>query len=120
MTEICLKRCVPTNPLIDAFLEPFELMQGIEKGTRRKSLPIPWGEVALCMCKFLTCEGRFSLVFSYQFKILNHLRHQKYINMSYFLWKSLELMRKMVKGSKNPDTSLAYHGLIILLVEDSL
>ena len=111
---------MPIKPLIDAFLEPSELVQGIEKGTRRNSLPIPWGEVALCVCKILTCEGRFSLVFSYHFKIRNHLRNHKYINMSYFLWKSLELMSSMAKGSKNLDTSIAYHGLIILLVDYAL
>ena len=75
------------------------------------------GEVVLCVCKFITCEGQFSLVFSYHFKILNHLRHHKYINMSYFMWKYLELMSRMVKGSKNLDKSLAYHGLIIFLVK---
>ena len=40
--------------------------------------------------------------------------------MLYFLWKYLELMRRMVKGSKNPYTSLTYHGLIRLLVEYAL
>ena len=111
---------MPIKPLIDAILEPGELVQGTEKGTRQNSVPIPWGEVALRVYKFITCKGRFSLVFDYHFKILNHLRHHKYISMPYFMWKSLELMRRMVKGSKNPDTSLSYHGLIRLLVEDSL
>ena len=108
------------KPLRDEFLEPGEVVQGIEKGTRWVSLPTPWGEVALYVLKFIACEGRFSFLFAYHFKFLNHLRHQKYINMLYFLWKSLDLMCIMVKNSKNIDTSLAYHGMIRLLVEDAL
>ena len=69
------ERCVPIKPLIDTFLESGELVQGTEKGTRRDSFPTPWGEVVLYVCKFITCEGRFSLVFANHFKILNHLRH---------------------------------------------
>ena len=40
--------------------------------------------------------------------------------MSYFLWKYLYFMCRMVHSSKNPYTILAYHGLIRFLVEDTL
>ena len=45
--ERWFKRHVPIKLLIDIVLEPSELVQGTEKGTRRNSLPIPWREVVL-------------------------------------------------------------------------
>ena len=73
--ERWFERWVPIKSLIDMFLEPGELLEGTYKGIRRNSLPILWAKVVLCICKFITCEGRFSLVFANHFKILNHLRH---------------------------------------------
>ena len=55
--KIWFERRVLMKPLGDEFLEPSEVVQGTKKGTRRVSLWSPWGEVALCVLKFITCEG---------------------------------------------------------------
>ena len=74
--------------------------------------------------KYITFEGRFSIVYGYHFRLLCELRHgidspptQK-VSIPYFLLQSLiECGTKLNEGT--PD-QLAHHGLIKLLVEDAL
>jgi len=74
--------------------------------------------------KYITCEGRFSIVYGYHFRLLTKLRHkmdlpiEQKLSIPYFLLQSLmECGTKMKEGT--PD-QLAHHGLIKLLVEDAL
>ena len=74
--------------------------------------------------KYITCEGRFSIVYGYHFKLLSELRHgmdlppEKKLSIPYFLLQSLiECGTKLKEGT--PD-QLAHHGLIKILVEDDL
>lgn len=56
------------------------------------SLPQPWEDVALFIITYITCEGRVTIVFNYQFPLLNHLRHELFINLPYFLMENLKHM----------------------------
>jgi len=74
--------------------------------------------------KYITCEGRFSTVYSYHFRLLSKLKHgidlppEQKLSIPYFLLQSLiECGTKLKEGT--PD-QLAHHGLIKLLVEDAL
>lgn len=42
---------------------------------RRTSLLPLWSEVSLQIMKYITCEGRFSIVYGYHFRLLTELRH---------------------------------------------
>lgn len=42
---------------------------------RRASLPPLWSEVSFQIVKYITCEGRFNIVYGYRFRLLNELRH---------------------------------------------
>ena len=91
---------------------------------RRTSLLPPWNEVSLQIMKYITCEGRYSIVYGYHFRLLTELRHQielpveKKLSIPYFLLQSLiECATKLKEGI--PD-QVAHHGLIKLLVEDVL
>lgn len=95
-----------------------------KNGVRRTSLPPLWSELSFQIMKYITCEGRFSIVFGYHFRLLCELRHgidspptQK-LSIPYFLLQSLiECGTKL--NERIPD-QLAHHGLIKLLVEDAL
>ena len=74
--------------------------------------------------KYITCEGRFSIVYGYHFRLLTELRHQmdlpsdNNLSIPYFLLQSMtECATKLREGM--PD-QVAHHGLIKLLVEDAL
>lgn len=45
-----------------------------KNGVRRESLPYPWDEVAYHILKYISCEGRLSIVYAYHFRLLHELR----------------------------------------------
>ena len=106
------------------FFPPEEEFSEDKNGVRRTSLLPPWSEVSLQIMKYITCEGRFSIVYGYHFRLLMELRHQmdlpveNKLSLPYFLLQSLiECATKLKEGT--PD-QVAHHGLIKLLVEDAL
>jgi len=66
-----------------------------KNGVTRESFPCPWNEVGYQLIKYISCEGRYSVVYGYHFGILEELRfraeappHQR-LNIPYFLLQSL-------------------------------
>ena len=55
-----------------------------KKGVPRSWLIHPWDEVAYIIQKFLTCEGRFSIIYLYHIKLMQHLNGDCEINIPYF------------------------------------
>lgn len=41
-----------------------------KNGVRREILPYPWDEVAYHILKYISCEGRLSVVYAYHFRLL--------------------------------------------------
>lgn len=71
--------------------------------------------------KYLTCEGRYTKVYSYHFKLLLHFTRKVSIDIPFYLFRSLGKICDKVQFKKdNYETSLFHHGLIKLLVLDSL
>lgn len=106
------------------FFLPEEQFSEDKNGVRRASLHPFWSEVSLQIMKYITCEGQFSIVYGYHFRLLSELRHrmdlppEQKLSIPYFLLQSLiECGTKLKEGT--PD-QLAHHGLIKLLVEDAL
>lgn len=54
------------------FLEGEEPMEE-ENGVRREIIPYPWSEVSYHLIKYISCEGRYSVVYGYHFKLLQEL-----------------------------------------------
>jgi hypothetical protein len=105
--------------LLDAqkgFLVNTEQVQTKGRGADVNSLPEPWGKVAEFLKRYITCEGRYQVVYFSDFILLSHLRHQKFINIPYFLLHSLHNMAHFVKKSKNPKNCISNHRLIGLLI----
>ena len=87
-------------------------------------MPPPWNDVSYQIMKYITCEGRFNIIYGYHFRLLHQLRYGmdlpaiRKLSLPYFLLQSLiECSTKLNAGI--PD-QLAHHGLIKLLVEDTL
>ena len=84
-----------------------------KKGVPRSSLIHPWDEVAYIFQKFLTCEGRFSIIYLYHIKLMQHLNGDCEINIPYFLLQSLSKMAKVVHKRTRDTTPILFHcGLI--------
>jgi hypothetical protein len=92
-----------------------------KNGVPRSWLLHPWDEMVYILQKFVTCEGRYSIVFLYHIKILLHLKGQCTISLPYFLLQSLTKMSKTIQKQKgNEDKSLCHFGLIKILIESEL
>jgi len=72
------------------FLEGEEPIED-KNGVRRKSLPYPWNEVSYHLIKYISREGRYSVVYGYHFRLLEELSfeterppHHR-LNIPYFL-----------------------------------
>jgi hypothetical protein len=92
-----------------------------KKGIPRSWLVHPWDELAYLIQKFITCEGRFNIIYLYHIKLLQHLRGDCEINMPYFLLQSLSKMAKTVqKQDRNTRRSLYHCGLIKMIVKNEL
>ena len=55
------------------FLEGEEPIED-KNGVRRDSLPYPWSEVGYQLIKYISCEGRYNVVYGYHFRMLEELR----------------------------------------------
>jgi hypothetical protein len=98
------------------FLVNDERVQTKGRGVDVNSLPAPWGKVTKFIKGYITCKGRYQVVYFSDFIILSHLRHQKLINMSYYILQSLHNMAQFVKRSKNPMNCISNHRIIGLLI----
>ena len=94
-----------------------------KNGVRRESMRYPWNEVGYQLIKYISCEGRYSVVYGYHFRILEKLifgaetpPHQRLIT-PYLLQSLIDSSIKVKEGNFQ---QLAYHGLIRILIEDAL
>ena len=102
------------------FVRGEEMLQQKGHGIARTLLPPPWDTVALGIQKFLTREGRYTILYHYHFKLLSHLQHGHLMNIPYFLYGMLRQMSDHVQKSKCSAAFVSHHVLIKLLVLRSL
>ena len=75
----------------EEFFLPEEQFSEDKNGVRRTSLQPFWSEVSLQIMKYITCEGRFSIIYGYHFRLLTELRHhmdlplKQKLSIPYFL-----------------------------------
>lgn len=73
------------------FFLPEEQFAEDKNGVQRASLTPFWSEVSLQIMKYITCEGRFNIVYGYHFQLLSELRHmmdlppEQKLSIPYFL-----------------------------------
>jgi hypothetical protein len=86
------------------------------RGVQLSSLPLLWKEIARFIKHYLTCEGRYQVVYQHNFLLLSHLRHNKRVNIPYFLLGCLKNMAHYCRRAKDPTQSLTHHRLVQLLI----
>jgi hypothetical protein len=86
------------------------------RGVQLSSLPPPWLEVARFIKHYLTCEGRYQVVYQHDFLLLSHLRHNRRVNIPYYLLGCLKNMAHYCRKAKDPTLSLTHHFLVQLLI----
>lgn len=84
------------------------------------SLPQPWADVALYLVNYIIYEGREIIVFNYHFPLLNHLRHQKMMNLPYLLLENIRHMVVAVKTVAHLENYIKNHNLVKIIVLDAL
>ena len=87
-------------------------------------LPYPWNKMSYHILKHISCEGRLSIIYDYQFRLLHELRFGKEIridrrlNVPCFLLQSI--IDTSMKIQEGKHQQLAHHGLLKLILEDDL
>ena len=104
----------------EEFLAPGEQVHRRDRGVALETLPIPWDQVTTFLKRYITCEGRYKVVYIYDFILLSHLFHHRLINMTFYLSQTIQNMVYYDNISRHPLSSLTNHGLIKLLVQRCL
>jgi hypothetical protein len=99
------------------FLLPGEQIEPKGWGVRLSSLPPPWLEVEKFVKHYLTCKGRYQVVYQHNFVLLSHLRHNRLVKIPYYLLGCLKNMSHYCKKAKDPALSLTRHCLIQILIQ---
>jgi hypothetical protein len=90
------------------------------RGIQLSSLPPPWPAVAKFIKHYLTCEGRYQVVYQHELLLLSHLRHNRHVNIPYYLLGCLKNMVPYCQKAKEPILSLTHHRLCQLLINRGL
>jgi hypothetical protein len=81
------------------------------RGVQLSSLPPPWPEVARFIKHYLTCEGRYQVVYQHKFLLLSHLRHNRRVNIPYYLLGCLKNMAYYCRKDKDPTLLPPYYSI---------
>jgi hypothetical protein len=85
-----------------------------DRGMPISFLKSRWHDLLAVVKQFVTCEGRFGLVFLYHLRLLMSFMGFP-LNMPYYLLRSLYKMGKRYKKQRS-DSSLFHHGLIKIIL----
>jgi hypothetical protein len=86
------------------------------RGVQLSSLPPSWLEVARFIKHYLTCEGCYQVVYQHDFLLFSHLRHNRRVNIPYYLLGYLKNMAYYCQKEKDLTQSLTHHCLVQLLI----
>ena len=106
---------------VNQFLLPDKKNPDWRRGIPHSWIRPEWHMALIVIHRYITCEGRFSLVYIYHIRILMHLNGDYPLNIPYFLLKSLTKMSKRVQSlSTNAKSSMFHQVLIKTLVMSAL
>ena len=103
------------NPKYFLLPEIEALDQG--KGVQFDKFKTEWRELIGILKSYITCEGRFDLVFKYHISFLQHLNQQSKMNFPFFFLKSIQKISNRIKGHMDHTHQSVFHnGLIKLII----
>jgi hypothetical protein len=89
------------------------------EGTSRSWLEPQWAQVLVILQRYLTCEGRYTIIFPCHARLLLHFTGTS-LNIPYFLLKSLKRMAEQVQRVSEFRGSLFHFGLVKILITSAL
>jgi hypothetical protein len=93
----------------------------LKKDIPRSYLEEKWQHLLKAIQVYITCEGRYSRVMFYHFKLLNHFTGRCPLNLPFYLHKSLTKMTHQVQAIPSKvQGRLSHHSLIKLIMFQEL
>jgi hypothetical protein len=89
------------------------------EGMSRSWLEPQWAQVLIILQRYLTCEGRYTIIFPCHARLLLHFTGTP-LNIPYFLLKSLKRMAEQVQRVSEFRGSLFHFGLVKVLITFAL
>jgi hypothetical protein len=89
------------------------------EGTSRSWLEPQWAQMLVILQRYLTCEGRYTIIFPCHARLLLHFTGTP-LNIPYFLLKSLKRMAEQVQRVSEFRGSLFHFGLVKILITCAL
>jgi hypothetical protein len=89
------------------------------EGTSRSWLEPQWAQVLIILQRYLTCEGRYTIIFPCHARLLLHFTGTP-LNIPFFLLKSLKRMAEQVQRVSEFRGSLFHFGLVKILITFAL
>jgi len=107
--------------LLNQFLLPEFQNQDWSKGIPLSIVLKEWRMILFLVNNYISCEGRYNLVFRYHMNFLLHMTGDTQMNLPFFILKSLQKMSmKVQKFPNSVESSLAHTCLITTLVYHEL
>jgi hypothetical protein len=104
-----------------SYLKPEHKCITLKKDIPRSYLEEKWQHLLKAIQVYITCEGRYSRVMFYHFKLLNHFTGRCPLNLPFYLHKSLTKMTHQVQAIPSKvQGRLSHHSLIKLIVFQEL
>ena len=93
-----------------------------DKGIHLNNIKPEWRNILNIIQRYITCEGRFAIVFRYHLRFLLHLNGESILNFPcYNLFKSIEKVVTQVRNHpEHTSHSIFHHGLIKHLITTEL
>jgi hypothetical protein len=112
------------GPLVDKelyaqLLKPQYRNTKWSEGTSRTWLEPQWAQVLIILQRYLTCEGRYTIIFPCHARLLLHFTSTP-LNIPFFLLKSLKRMAEQVQRVSEFRGSLFHFGLVKILITSAL
>jgi hypothetical protein len=89
------------------------------EGTSRSWLEPQWAQLLAILQRYLTCEGRYTIIFPCHARLLLHFTGTL-LNIPFFLLKSLKRMAEQVQKANEFRGSLFHFGLVKILIKSAL
>jgi hypothetical protein len=100
--ERWFKNKLITGGDVNQFLNPEHRDPNWAKGIPRDWIVDEWMEALLMLKRFITCEGRYSIVFLFHLRFLLHLAGIKRMNLPYYFLRDLNKMAMRVQATPRP------------------
>jgi len=103
------------------FLKPKYQGENLSKEVPRSHMLEYFDKILRVIQRYLTCEGRFNMVYQYHIRFLLHFTGKESMNLPFYLFRIIGKISNRVQAkSKKVDTSVFHSCLIKMLVLEEL